>query len=297
MRFRKLGLVYCPDGSEPLMRAFAMPPTPVLQADGTIRVYFASTDNDMVGRAFFVDLAPSDPCRILRRSPRPVLDAGKPDTFDRHGVNPTSVVRDGTDVRLYYVGYCRSAETPYTLFTGLALSRDGEHFVRAQDAPIEGERFFRTAPNVHRTGGRWRMWYVGGGRWTKHEGKPLPVYGLRYAESDDGIVWGPPRALIEPDEEAGQIGFGRPYVMPEGDGYRMFLSIRTVRGYSISHARSHDGLSWHDWRHDIIPPSNSGWDSEMCCYAAAVGVGERELVFYNGNGYGRTGFGVAVRER
>src|SRR5262249_54033561 len=153
---------------------------------------------------------------IVRQRRTPVLAAGASGCFDEYGVNPVSILRFGSDLLLYYVGYQRSADNPYTLFTGLAVSTDeGENFVRVSEAPvlgpIPGERLFRTAANVHQGEGVWRMWYTGGDRWIEYEGKKLPLYGLRYVTSSDGVTWSLPTSLLEPDQERGQIGFGRPY--------------------------------------------------------------------------------------
>jgi hypothetical protein len=45
-----------------------------------------------------------------------------------------------------------------------------------------------------------------------------------------------------------------------------------------------------------IAPSPAGWDCEAVAYAHVFDhLGQRYMV-YNGNGYGRTGFGLAVQE-
>jgi len=300
MRFCKLGRVYVPDGTDPQARAHAMLPTPLL-LDNVIRIFFASTDDDMVGRTFFVDLDAHDPLKIVGRSAAPVLNAGQPGAFDMHGVIPTSLLRRDSELWLYYTGFQRMTTVPYLLQTGLAISRDDGHsFERADAMPLlpstEDETFFRAAAHVHSTEDGLRAWYIGGSRWTEHEGKKLPIYGLRHVRSTDGRNWLDRRSLLEPDEVRGQIGFGRPYVLRFAQGYRMFLSIRTVTGYTLSHALSDDGFVWHDWQHDVIPRSKTGWDSEMICYAAPLEIGGSEFVFYNGNQYGRTGFGIAIRE-
>ena len=162
--------------------------------------------------------------------------------------------------------------------------------------PIATERYFRTAPSVLRTRLGWSMWYIGGNEWIEYQGKKLPVYGLRFTTSVDGLTWSHPIEVFEPDREIGQIGFGRPFVSEASSGFRMYISVRTVTGYTISHATSTDGLRWTDWQHDIIPAGDD-WESEMRCYAAPIAIGGNEYVFYNGNGYGRTGFGVAIREK
>jgi hypothetical protein len=40
--------------------------------------------------------------------------------------------------------------------------------------------------------------------------------------------------------------------------------------------------------------SETGWDSEMICYAAVITTKYGTTMFYNGNRNGETGFGCAV---
>jgi hypothetical protein len=37
------------------------------------------------------------------------------------------------------------------------------------------------------------------------------------------------------------------------------------------------------------------WDAEMTCFGAPLRIGGRDLLFYNGNRFGRSGFGLAWR--
>ena len=94
-----------------------------------------------------------------------------------------------------------------------------------------------------------------------------------------------------------EIGFGRPFIQRDSSGYRLWYSIRSRRGYRLGYAESTDGLVWGRRDEDVgLSPSENGWDSEMVCYSAIVATRNRWLMFYNGNGYGRTGVGVAVAE-
>jgi hypothetical protein len=167
MRWRKLGRVYVPDGNEPWARSHAMIPTPVAMPDGGLRIYFASCDDKGIGRIGYADLDPRDPTRILRRAAKPVLDIGRPGCFDDNGVNPTCAIWRGGELWLYYVGYQLGVQVRYTLFSGLAISRDGgESFTRVSEAPIlercDGELLYRTAPFVLPENDGWRMLYIAG---------------------------------------------------------------------------------------------------------------------------------------
>lgn len=301
MRWDKLGRVYVADGSRPWMSSHAYVPTPYLRDDETIRVYVAFLDEDRIGRVGFVDVAAADPRRVLRVSEHPALDVGALGAFDEHGVTPSAVVADGSALRLYYFGWQRSVDVPYLLFGGLAASGDGgETFTRVSDAPVlpptDGERACRSAPSVLRRANRWRAWYVAGDAWTEVDGQPVPTYEIRSAWSTDGVRWDAPGmtalALANDDE----FGLGRPYVSASGDGYRMWYSVRTrSRGYRIGFASSDDGASWTRRDEEAgIGVSPSGWDSEMVCFGAVIQLRHGTYLFYNGNRYGATGFGVAV---
>jgi len=159
----------------------------------------------------------------------------------------------------------------------------------------EGELFFRTAPFVLKDGGQWRMWYIGGSGWRNIGGRLQPLYSLRHTRSEDGILWDRPSIeCLTPNAASGEIVFGRPFIVESSGIYHMWYSIRREAGYVLGYATSSDGLAWERLDADVgIDRSDCGWDSEMICYAAVVPGEKRWLMFYNGNGYGRTGVGAA----
>jgi hypothetical protein len=302
VKWEKLGRVYTADGSERWAMSHASLPTPMVLDERRIRVYAAFLDAERVGRVGYVDVDARDPRRVLAVSRRPVLDVGAPGTFDDNGVNPVCLVEHGGRRYLYYVGWQLGVRVRYYLFVGLAVSDDGgESFRRCSQVPVldrsDGELFVRTAAHVRIEDGRWKMWYVGGSDWIEVRGKSLPSYTLRYLESPDGLRWG--RAgrvcldFASPDEH----GFGRPYILRRGGGYAMWYSIRTIsKGYRLGYAESADGLAWRRKDDEVgLGVSPEGWDSEMVCYSSLVSAGGATYLFYNGNNYGATGFGVAVR--
>lgn len=282
-----------------------MLPTPVLRTDGSLRVYVTCCDDDMVGRPGFVDLDADDPTRVLRVSPRPVLDIGQPGTFDENGVAALSVVSLGPRCwRLYYVGFELGTRIRYRLLTGLAQSEDGgDTFARLRRTPVlersEDELYFRCGNHVVHENGRHRMWYVAGSEWTQVGGKAMPVYAVKYLESSDGVQWGergqPCLDLRDPDEH----GFGRPWVLRTDGGYEMFVSVRrrSLSAYRLAYATSPDGLHWTRRDETLgLDVSPQGFDSQAIMYAAVIRTRAGTFLFYNGNDFGRAGFAVAALE-
>jgi hypothetical protein len=304
MTWRKLGRVYVADGEREWAVSHAYLPTSILLSDDVIRVYLAFLDADRVGRVGFVDLDASDPLDVIRVSDEPVLDIGARGTFDDNGVTPVSIVPFEGELLLYYVGWQLGVKVRYFLFAGLAVSTDGGlTFQRRSQVPLldrsEGELFVRTAPSVMLDEGRWKMWYVGGDSWVRApDGIEVPSYSMRYLESPSPVEWPRHGEVCLKPEGPEEIGFGRPWVLKDGDRFRNWYSIRTAdRGYRIGYAESADGRSWTRLDDQAgIEVSGAGWDSEMVCFACVQPTAHGTYMFYNGNNYGETGFGAAVLE-
>jgi hypothetical protein len=305
MRWRKYGRVYVPDGGQAWAQHHAFPPTPLARPDGSLRLYMAFCDERTVGRVGWVDVDPEQPSRILGVAAEPVLDIGHPGAFDENGVLPTSVIRVGDEIWMYYVGYQLGHQVTYFQFEGLAVSRDGgDRFERHQRVPVidrsDAELVNRTSAFVRQTPvGDFEMWYVAGSDWTTVDGKPLPVYDMRYLRSADGVIWPPTGEICIELEGEDEHALGRPWVITRDDGSReMFYSVRTrSKDYRIGYATSDDGRNWTRRDADVgIDVSADGWDSESIAYASVVDLAGGRTMFYNGNERGRTGFGYAVLE-
>jgi hypothetical protein len=304
MKWRKLGLLWAPDGRRPWAQSHAMLATPVY-LEGRIRLLLGVCDAGTVSRVGWIEVDGRDPTRVLAVAEEPVLDIGEPGHFDDNGVNPCSAVTlpDGS-VRLYYNGYQLQTKVPYTLFAGLATAPRGDaDFTRWAPTPVfergPSEPIFRTAPFVRRRDDApgWEAWYIGGAGFHFVEGRRQPRYSLHYATSEDGLHWpSKGRELMAP--EGDEIGFGRPWLVRAGAAdWRMWYAIRSPRGYAMGYATSTDGQAWT--RRDAeagLDVSPGEWDGDMLCYGAVEHINGAVYMFYNGNGYGRTGLGLAVLE-
>jgi hypothetical protein len=303
MRWRKGGLVYVPDAKFWWAKAGAQLPTADLISPTVLRVYYVSKDVEGFGRIGSVDLDARDPARVLDIGQEPVLDLGELGTFDDSGVCPSTVVPFNGRRYLYYQGFQRSERVPYLTFTGLAVSDAGsDHFKKVSRVPItdrtDEEPFIRSTCSILRDTDIWKMWYVSTVKWTRDENGLHYICVIRYATSDDGIAWQTiPHICLEPDL-SDEYAVGRPSVVCDDNGYKMWYSIRSFRQlYTIGYAESEDGIHWQRKDGDVgIEKSDTGWDSEMICYPFIVDMNGKRFMFYNGNGRGVTGFGYAVLE-
>ena len=311
LQWRKLGKVFGPEMGPAWMKSHAQVPTPLHdEAAGIIRVYFSSRPENGVSLTSYVDLDAADPLRVLYVHQQPLLELGLPGSFDEHGIMPSCAVRHGALVYLYYSGWSRATTVPYTNSTGLAISTDGGcTFRRAGTGPILGKSlgdpYSATSPFVLHDGTGWRMWYCSGTGWPMVDGKYEHVYDIKEALSDDGIFWRPSGKISLEANETEQA-LTRPWVTRVGDDWLMHYcqrqagDFRDGKGaYRIAAARSRQLDEWQ--RIGADGPSSgmahaSDWDGLAQAYPGVVRVGSRLLMFYNGNGFGASGFGVAVAE-
>lgn len=303
----KQKLVYAPDGRVPWMASHAQLPTPLIGGDKTLRVYFGTRDSKNRTRPTFVDVELNEESAVAYLHHTPVLDLGEPGTFDDCGVMPSCVFSCQNRHYLYYIGFNTSGTVPYRLAVGLATSDDGgATFQRACRGAVldrtAEEPFLVTAPFVAVENGLWRMWYVCGTGWIRDGERYEPTYDIRLAESPDGVNWKQRNHVCIPcrdDTEA----VGRPWVVKRSGGYHMFYCYRSVRdyrtnpanSYRIGYAVSRDGLDW-DRRDDSVTVEGDSeeWDSGMLAYPSVIAFQDRWYLFYNGSGFGRSGFGYAT---
>ncbi len=237
---------------------------------------------------------------VIHENPNnPVLRAGRVGTFDYLGLCMPLVVRVTDSVLyMYYVGWGPRDARIFQNNAGLAISRDnGNTWKRWSEAsflPLDDRDPFGTGTVfvMREDVGCWRLWYTSIRPWSTTDGRLQPNYHIRYAESEDGIHWNKPEDNIILDLEGAECCVARPMVIKEAGGYRMWFSRRGHRfSYRIGYAESADGRHWVRKPIDL-EPSESGWDSEMIEYAWVLKEGAEYLMFYNGNGFGRSGTGT-----
>ena len=309
MRWVKQGLVFVPSGEGGWMNSHAQLPAVFVRGD-VLRIYFSTRPSAGVSLPAYIDVRTDDPSRVLAIHESPMLELGPPGSFDEHGVMPAMVVGRENVILMYYGGWSRLAgKAPYLNSSGVAISRDGgKSFARLFPGPI----LTRTAREpssatvsciVIDADGLWHMWYSTGTHWVQGDDRMDPVYVICQAWSRDGIDWVRDGRPILPPVQADEAQI-RPTILYHGDAWHMWFShrgstdFRDGKGaYRIGYARSTDLRTWQrDDRAAGIDVSESGWDSKMLAYPCVVTTLKGVLMFYNGNGFGASGFGWAKLE-
>ena len=281
------------------MRTHAANPIADPLGGDLFRIYFSSRDERNRSFISFVDIDLKAPQAILREAGQPVLSPGELAMFDDSGVSIGCVVNVGTKKYLYYMGWHLTVTVPWQNALGLAIS-DGPDapFRRVSRFPVielnDVDPYTISYPWVRRENGRFRMWYGSNIAWGPHKADMRHL--IKYAESSDGIHWERPGTIVVDFDNPAEYAMCKPCVLNDDGVFRMWFCSRG-NTYRIRYAESRDGIGWI--RSAALPGidvSADGWDSEMIEYPCVFDHAGHRYLLYSGNGFGRTGFGLAVLE-
>lgn len=300
MKWKKLGLLIDPERDlKTFKNTHAHMPMLERVEKNIYRCYFTTRNAENVSSVRYALFDLLKPNEIIEISDI-LYGPGKTGTFDDSGITPGCFVTntDTEEEFFYYTGWNLTKKVPFNNSIGIA-KKVGTEFFRIGDGPVMTrtlhEPYSCASPFVLYESGIYRMWYASMDSWSENkEGGHTHFYNLKYAESKDGINWKRDRTVVINYENDQEYAFGRPYVLKENNIYKMWYAYRG-RSYKMGYAESEDGLKWTR-KDQIVGISNSesGWDSEMIEYPYILKHNEDLYMFYNGNGYGESGIGVAI---
>lgn len=298
-----------PDGCT----SFAQSPQ-TLVFDDFVRIYFSTRKPDPSNGKFLSHIAYADFdknfTRVLNVSSHQVIPLGELGSFDEHGIFPINVLRHEDIIYAYTCGWSRRVSVSVETSTGLAFSKDnGMTFSKMGSGPVLTsslhEPFLVGDSFVQVYEGVFHMWYIFGQRWKPAtESEPAArVYKIAHATSADGINWNKDEGRQQITDLLGEDECqALPTVTKIGTRYHMYFCFRQAtdfrlnadRGYRLGYAWSDDLVNWtRDDENAGISISESDWDAEMMCYPHIFQVDGKVFLLYNGNEFGRFGFGLA----
>lgn len=278
--------------------------------DNVWRIYYSARTQDVVSYPYYIDVEAGNPQKKITISDTPLLCPGPKGTFDDNGITPTSIVTiDENKKYLYYCGWNRKSSVPYALSIGCAEIINNNECKKISDGPIMDRSIYNpiavSAPCVIKDGEIFRMWYISFLSWDSFKERLEPIYVVKHATSDDGINWQCDSHICINSNYYGEA-IGRPWVIKDDGIYKMWFSTRGIddyrtksgKHYMIEYAESNDGINW-ERRPDKFNFSTSldGWDSEMLEYASVTKHKGTYFMLYNGNAFGKTGFGFAIKKQ
>jgi predicted GH43/DUF377 family glycosyl hydrolase len=317
MNWKKLGKIFDPFDNVPVNGpdGFAQSPQALVFGD-FVRIYFSTRKKDPLNGKYLSNIAFADFdknfSKVLRMSESEVIPRGNLGCFDEHGIFPMNVLRHGDKIYAWTCGWNRRVSVSVDTAIGFAMSDDsGLTFKKYGEGPVMAaclnEPFLVGDPFVIRFEDRFHMFYIYGLRWIKldEKGQAERVYKIAHAVSDDGREWARDGSTIISDRLGPNECQALPTVIYAGGKYHMYFCYRypedfrsnRERGYRLGYATSADMRNW--LRDDSIAGidiADSGWDSEMQCYPHLFSCDGNIYLLYNGNNFGRNGFGIAILE-
>lgn len=305
-KWQKKGLIYCTDGGASWSRSHAQVPV-VLDMPSCWRIYYATRNEAGQSSISFIDVTKGRPENILYCHSKPVFESGKIGAFDDCGVMPSSFIQKDDKIFMYYIGWSVRSTIPYHNSIGLAVSSEGNSFKRVFEGPIVApnhlEPYFTGTSWVMNDEGVFRMWYLSCTRWDcTDSGKYEPAYHIKYAESKDGITW-TREGAVAIDYKENEMAIANACVIKELSLYKMWYCYRggadyrtnPNTSYKIGYAESVNAKEWLRKDEEVdLPTSYDGWDSTMLAYPNVIKHDGKLYLFYNGNGFGKSGFGYAI---
>lgn len=311
MKWVKKGLIFTPDDRfEWNKKGYASVPTVYKITEDRLRIYYTARDGNNRTNISFIEVDAETPEKILYVHNDSVLTHGKMGMYDDCGAMVSHVIKVENEVWMYYIGWNVRNTIAYHNSIGLAISKDdGITFKKFSEGPLFDrnykEPYFSAAPFVLNENGIWKMWYLSNTAWVEYNGKSEPFYHIKYAESDNGIDWKREGKVAIDYKDKNECGIVRSCVMKDGETYKMWYAHRNLQdyredkknSYRIGYAESSNGIDWIRMDEKAgIDVSESGWDNEMIEYPFVYDHNGKRYMIYNGNTFGKSGFGYAILE-
>lgn len=282
-----------------------------IEFDDFVRVYFSDCKKDgdkLISYVCYADF--SKDFKTVLDVQKQILPDGDLGCFDEHGIFPFSPFRDKDRIIAYTSGWSRRQSVSVDTGIGLVYSDDnGKTFYRPGQGPVLTsslhEPFLVVDGFVQKYHETYHMWYIYGTEWKvfKEGEAPDRIYKIGHATSSDGIDWKREGRQIIPDiiEYESQA---LPSVLYYNNYYHMVFCYRNsydfrnnpANSYRLGYAVSHDLINWERCDEACFAGQRADWESDMNCYPNIFTVEGKPYILYNGNGFGRTGFGIVEVE-
>lgn len=302
MAWKKLGLLFSPQGSHPQLLSHAANPMPILLKGDIFRIFFSGRDCINRSSVGYVDIDLIQR-KVISYIDEPVFTYGKKNSFFSDGVSIGNFYEENGRLFILFMGWHKPQNSHWRGEIGrlivnkdwsLTLDGDGPFIPLDPLDPIS-----LSYPWVHKDdqNGGYHMWYGSTLSWDAGNGDMVHV--IKHARSVNGEGWDKTGSAIPYSLNIAQA-FSHPSVLvDEHNTHHMWFSYRGGNGmaYRIGYSRKEEGAIWSQPLDEGgIMPSSAGWDSEMVEYPYVFCHKGNRYMLYNGNGFGKSGFGLAIWE-
>ena len=263
-----------------------------------IRLYISGRGKDNKSRIGTAIIKWSDKPTVMKISKNPIINIPnlKAGYFHTDGALYPEITKFKGKTFLYFCGWLNYKTFKYNCNIGLALKKSG-NFKLYSKAPIfkldDIDPIGTGSMSVFKKKNYLLMYYVSFDEWVKKGGKFQHKYYIKIAKSFDGINWIKKNQIAVKIKNS-EIAVSKPSVISEGKKISMYFSARG-KYYKIFKVSSKDGLKFGKRSAEIIKKSGS-WDSKSREYPCVIRLNKKTIMFFNGNNFGKTGLGYAIKD-
>jgi predicted GH43/DUF377 family glycosyl hydrolase len=223
----------------------------------------------------------SSPVKWIKYNNNPVLSPGPSGSWDGTTIYSSFVMQVGNELWLYYMGGDGTNQR-----IGLAKSTDGRSWTKYNSNPImdvgdsgNWDSTVVSMPYIVKDGSTYMMWYHGS------DGTTLRI---GHATSQDGINW--TKFSDNPVLDVGSLGSWEdthvtfPYVIKDGDEYRMWYIGYHGNVQNIGYASSTDGTNWTKYADNpvLVQGANNEWDDTSVSSPQVFNISGTLRMWYSG---------------
>lgn len=301
IKISKLGQIYDPSlkSSHPKLATHASNPVPVLISGDTYRIFFNARDFANRSSVGAIDFNLAD-LEVLTVYDKPFITYGEKETFFSEGISLGNFFKFKNKKFLSFMGWKTYDDKSWRGEIGILTLKNDFSVDKIYDEPIiKIDKKFDPISMSY----PWMMevshehlfaWYGSTIGYDKknHE----MIHKIHGAYSENVMTWKKLGKVTIDSHKLYQM-YSRPcVVMDETGKYELWFSAKSgpTNSYRIEYAKSSDAKNWKLSNTPIdLTVSEKGWDSEMIEYPYVFWHKEKKYLLYNGNDYGKTGFGIA----
>ncbi|MDH6028037.1 hypothetical protein [Vibrio splendidus] len=303
MKWNKLGNIYKANPVCENLLSHSANPLPILIGGDLYRVFFNGRNSENKSSLGYFDFN-IETLDVVNVCEKEVIKFGDDESYYSHGISIGNDYKDldGNLYILFMAWQIRGSDHWRGDIGRIVVSSLDELYIEDTHNPFIGindiDKMSLSYPWVYNDGEQYSMIYGSTVSWKEDNGEMLHV--LNFAESSNGHQW-EQKGLAIPYELGKAQAFSRPTYVKINDKEHLWFSYRSGTGekYRIGHSlKSESGL----WQLNVENPGidvsqeKEAWDSEMICYPSILKHKHKTYMFYNGNGFGKSGIGLAVLE-
>ena len=301
MYWEKLGNIYDPrkiNGKHHKLISHASNPTPMRIDKDIYRIYFSGRDiyNRSSISAFDFNVKKME---IIKNFHQPLFSYGAKNSYYSHGVSPCCFYKVKNILYLLFMGWHIPKNQHWEGQIGrLQVEKNGSLSYKDKN-PILSKNaedpISLSYPFIlKKSESDYLIWYGSTISWDCGNGEMLHI--IKGASSKDGIQWDFNKSVL-PYSIGKLQAFSRPTVIKNNGYIEMWFSYRKNKNtkYRIGYAHTKNYKNWTIENKIVgIDVSKNGWDNDMVCYPYVFKHQGAKYMLYNGNGFGKTGIGIAT---